>query len=447
MTPPGRKPLHAEDGFALIEVLVSALILAIVAAGVLALLQATTRSAAAERNHSVAYALVQEDQARLRSLRLSSLNRLEQENKYTLGGTTFTVKSSGVFVNNTKGQPSTCTGGETSADYVRITSSVTWPQSLAPVVTQSIVSPSTGSLDPNHGTLVITVKNAAAKGISGVGLSGSGAGSFNGTTDSEGCANFTDLPAGNYTVTPTAAGLVGRDGEPPHAEPAGVVASGSNTLPLEYDTPATVPAEFQARIGSGSTFEAVKVDSLFVFNSLGAKEYWTPTKARELLVKATPVFPFASPVSIWAGSCESNNPGTGAGQISVTLKPGEEVKPALKLQVPALELTVKNSGSLVSGARITITDESCKDEKGVPIKRVYTSEASGHQSSTTSGKPEYGLPWGTYKVCASATLIESKKEVIHRIEQSGISVKSLSSATSKTLDLSGSGWESGKACP
>lgn len=447
MTPPGRRAPHAEDGFALIEVLVSALVLAIVAAGVLSLLQATTRSSAAERSHSQAYALAQEDQARLRSLRLSSLNRLSQKTEYTLGGTKFTVESSGVFVNNTKGQPSTCSGGETSADYVRITSSVTWPRSLAPVVIQSIVSPSTGSLDPNHGTLVVTIKNAAAKGIPGVGLSGSGAGSFNGTTDSEGCANFTDLPAGNYTVTPTAAGLVGRDGQPPHAEPAGVIAAGSNTLPLEYDTPATVPAEFLARIGSGSTFEPAKVDSLFVFNSLGAKDYWTPTKARELLVKATPVFPFINPVSIWAGSCESNNPGTGAGQINITLKPGETVSPALKLQVPALQLTVKNGGSLVSGARVTITDEGCKDEKGVPIKRVYTSEAGGHQSSTTSGTPEYGLPYGTYRICASATFIESSKSVIHRIEQSGVSVKSLSSASSKTLDLSGSGWESGKACP
>jgi prepilin-type N-terminal cleavage/methylation domain-containing protein len=447
MTPPGRKPLHGEDGFALIEVLVSALILAIVAAGVLSLLSATTRSSAAERNHSQAYALAQEDQARLRSVRLSSLNRLKQSNEYTLGGTKFTVESTGVFVNNTKGQPSTCSGAETSADYVRITSSVTWPRSLAPVVIQSIVSPSTGSLDPNHGTLIVTVKNAAAKGISGVGLSGSGAGTFNGTTDSEGCANFTDLPAGNYTVTPTGTGLVGRDGEPPHAVSQGVVAAGNVTLALEYDTPATVPAEFLARIGSGLTFEAVKVDSLFVFNSLGAKAYWTPTKARESLIKATPVFPFGNQVSIWAGSCESNNPGTGAGQINIILKPGEEVKPTLKLQVPALQLTVKNGSSLVSGARITITDESCKDEKGVAIKRTYTSEASGHQSSTTSGTPEYGLPWGTYKICASATFIESSKAVIHRIEQSGVSVKSLSSATSKTLDLSGSGWESGKACP
>ena len=125
MTPPGRKPLHGEDGFALIEVFVSALILAIVAAGVLALLSATTRSAAAERNHSQAYALAQEDQARLRSISalVAQSPQIKNINEYTLGGTKFTVESTGVFVNNTKrSKPSqSCSGAETSKqDYVRI---------------------------------------------------------------------------------------------------------------------------------------------------------------------------------------------------------------------------------------------------------------------------------------------------------------------------------------
>ena len=163
MTPTGRIAPPGEEGFALIEVLVSALILAIVAAGVMALLQATTRSAADERRHAEAYAIAQEDQARLRSMRLSALNRLEQTRPVSVDGNEFTVKSQGVFVNNTQGQPSSCTAGETSADYVRITSTTTWPGSRQPVVIQSIVSPSNGSLDPNHGTLVVTTKNAASE--------------------------------------------------------------------------------------------------------------------------------------------------------------------------------------------------------------------------------------------------------------------------------------------
>ena len=344
MTPTGRTAPPGEEGIALIEVLVSALILAIVAAGVMALLQATTRSAADERRHSEAYAIAQEDQARLRSLRLSSLNRLEQTRNISVGGNEFTVKSQGVFVNNTKGQPSSCTSGETSADYVRITSTTTWPGSRQPVVIQSIVSPSNGSLDPNHGTLVVTTKNAASEPLAGVGLSATGAGTFSGATDSTGCANFTDLPAGNYSVTPNGPGLVNVHGESAAAQPTSVIAGGTNTLQLQFDYGATLPVKFKYLVGSGPAFQPAKIDSVFVFNALmnPAKAYWTPTKARQEEIMATPIFPFTSPDTVYAGACEVNNPGSGAAQGSVTLSSGKTYAPTLELQVPALELTVMN---------------------------------------------------------------------------------------------------------
>jgi len=76
-TPPAQNRSGPEDGFILIEVLVSALILAIVAAAVLAVLSSTTHSAASERVRSQAAALAQEDQARMRTMRIGTLNRLE----------------------------------------------------------------------------------------------------------------------------------------------------------------------------------------------------------------------------------------------------------------------------------------------------------------------------------------------------------------------------------
>ncbi len=441
MTPTGRIAPPGEEGFALIEVLVSALILAIVAAGVMALLQATTRSAADERRHAEAYAIAQEDQARLRSMRLSALNRLEQTRPVSVDGNEFTVKSQGVFVNNTQGQPSSCTAGETSADYVRITSTTTWPGSRQPVVIQSIVSPSNGSLDPNHGTLVVTTKNAASQALAGIGLSGTGAGTFSGTTDSTGCANFADLPAGSYSVTPNAPGLVDKHGEAAAAQPTSVIAGGSNTLPLEFDYGATLPVKFKYRVGSGSEFKAATVDSVFVFNSLmnPAKPYWAPGKVRASEIVATPIFPFTSPDSVYAGACEVNNPGSGAGLGSVTLQPGKTLEPALELQVPALELTVTSSGSPKGGAKITVTDENCKVE-GNSSMQEFTSDSQGHQSNA-----EYGLPWGKYKICASAFYSNE----YHRRRESGVTVHSLTSTTSRTLSLSGSGSESGsnKICP
>ena len=435
MTPPGRKPLHGEDGFALIEVLVSALILAIVAAGVMALLQATTRSAAAERQHAEAYALAQEDQADMRSMRLSALNRYGKSESVAVGDDEFTVESQGVFVNNSNGQPSTCKSGETSADYVRLTSTVSWHGSSHPVAIQSIVSPSNGSLDPNHGTLIITTQNQSGDPVSGVGLAGSGPGTFSGTTDSTGCAYFTDLPSGNYTVTPSGSGLVDKNGNAPKAESTSVIAGGSATLPLVYDHEAKIPVSFKYRTSTG-VYAAATGDSVFVYNSImvpAGKAYWTSGKERKHEFLVAPVFPYGSPVTLYAGICEKNNPGIGAGQANITLSPGATYSPTVELQEPALEVTVENSGP-VSGARVTVTDEVCKDTESHSVTRTYTTESHGHQSNSTTGAPELGLPYSTYKVCASSS---NRKKTVPEV-----SVKSLTSTKAVTINLA-SGYSSG----
>jgi Tfp pilus assembly protein PilV len=449
MTPPGRRTPPAEDGFALIEVLVSALVLAIAAAGVLNLLQASARSGASQRHHAEAYAIAQEDQARLRSMRLFSLNRLEQKlPPVTVDGTEFTVESTGTYVDNLTSKDSSCVSGSSSSDYVRITSKVTWPElgSRPPVVMQSIVSPSNGSLDPTHGTLIVTTKNAAGGALAGVGIKGTGPGTFSGTTDSSGCANFADLPSGNYTVTPSGTDLVDIEGNlPPKSTEIGVPIGGSATLSLQDDRKATVPVQFQYKSGTSSALMPAKLDTVFVYHSLiqPGKAYFTAGKVPEYPTVATPIFPFATPVTVYAGVCDKNNPGIGVGQISnLSLQPGVTTAP-VTLRVPAVELTVKSGASIVTGAKITITDEKCKDAEGNTVKRVYTSEANGHQSSSTTGAPEYGLPWGSYEVCASAVIGGTKR----RLKKPGVLAQSFSSNTVQTLDISGSGSTANQECP
>ena len=209
-------------------------------------------------------------------------------------------------------------------------------------------------------------------------------------------------------------------------------------MPLLFDYPATLPIKFEHRVGSSNEFKAAKIDSVLVFNALmnPAKAYWTPTKARQEEVVATPIFPFTSPDSVYAGACEVNNPKSGEGLGTVTLEPGKTA-PTMKLKVPALGVTVKNGAALISGAKITITDENCK-VNGVNLKREYTSEAAGHQSNAANGLPEYGLPYGTYKICASASISGNTK----KRTAEGVVVQSYSSAKTQTIDLS-SGTSSG----
>jgi Tfp pilus assembly protein PilV len=428
---PAPSPSTAEDGFVLIEVLVSALIIVIVGTAVLTLLQATARSAGDQRHHSEAFAIAQEDQARLRSMRIPSLNRLKQITPITLDGTKFEIESTGLFVNNTSGTAS-CTAGASSADYVRITSSVTWPQMGArpPVVIQSIISPSNGSLDAGHGTLTISAVNAAQQPLPGVGISGTGPGTFSGTTDASGCANFADLPAGNYTLTPSAPGLIDKTGKAPASQTVGVIPSGTQTIALEYDRPGYLEADFKYRVGSSSEFKASNTNSIAIFNSnMTAPAFVSPGSTPVAAIKSGLLYPATSPYAVYAGTCTSNNPNPnsetnapGAPAVAgITVPSGATVAPLPKgtIQLPALNLVVKKSGVTLVGAEVKITG-TCS------FSRKYT--------TTTGGVlPDPGLPWGTYEVCAATT----SAPIVHK-SLSNVSVQDLAVGTSKEIDL-GSG--------
>ena len=329
----------------------SAVVASLIAGAAFGLLGATAHQASDQRHRSAAYAVAQEDQARLRSLRVPTLNRLSQTRNVTLDGTQFTVSSTGLFVNDSTGTAS-CGQGTSSADYVKVTSSVTWPGmgNRPPVMIQSIIAPPTGSLDSTHGALTISAMNAQGAPISGVGVTGSGAGSFNGSTDSAGCAVFADLAAGTYTLTPSggATGLVDKDGNAPGPQTISVIAGTTNTVALQYDQGGSIPVTFRTRIGSSPSLVNSTADSVVVFNTgmTTARAYGSPGGARLATVTATPVFPFTSPDTVYAGSCTANNPNPNslpnppgaAAMASVTVPSGGSV-PA-QVQLPALNLAV-----------------------------------------------------------------------------------------------------------
>src|SRR4051794_4118500 len=202
-------PGSGEEGFALIEVLISAIVAALIGTAIFGLMGVSARQGAEERYRARAYAIAQEDQARMRAMRISQLNKYSNTRTVTQDGVAYTVVSSAQFVNDSTGTVS-CGAGSSTADYVKVQSKVTWATigPRPPTVLQSLIAPPNGSLDPDNGTLTVSVINAAGTGVSGVGLTGTGPSSFSGTTDAAGCAQFADIPSGNYTLTPTATGVV-----------------------------------------------------------------------------------------------------------------------------------------------------------------------------------------------------------------------------------------------
>lgn len=411
----------AESGFALIEVIVSAMIVVLTTGGVIALLTASGHASARERNRGQAFSLAQEDQARLRSTSISELQTVMAPRTETLNGVTYTITSTAHFVSDSTGNSTKCggTSSETSADYVRIGSEVTWPNmhGAVPVRLESIVSPVSGSLNPSHGNLAVTVVNASNQKISGVGLSGSGAGTFSGSTDSEGCALFAGEPAGNYTLNVSLpAEYVNKDGEPAGtlAKEVGVTAGTTTPLELFYDKASKVKLSFEAKNSSG-VYKPAQSDSVVAVNTglqSGAKAFWTASEKPENTVEATPLFPFASPntYTFYAGSCSANKPSEGS--VSVVAPAGGEASATIKM--PSLLVTVKNSnGTLASGARVTAIDTTCSSA----IKHEYTTNSSGTIPEPT------GLAYGNYSLCASSgsKRVTATKEV-HTLNMTSVTM-------------------------
>ncbi len=449
------RPGPSEGGFVLIEVLVSALVLAIAASGVLALLQATTHSAGTQRDGAKAYAVAQEEQARMRAMRLNNLDGLQQVTHPKLDGTTFTVESSAVFVNNNNSGVS-CTGSEADikADYVQITSKVTWPGmgGRKPTVIRSVFSPAgNGSVNPDNGALAVSVLNAAGGGLSGVGISLSGPANAVRTSDEKGCAIFGDILKGNYTMTPTAPGLVAENGKPPAAKTVGVTAGSTKPLELRYDLPGSFAAPFVYRVGGSTEFKSSSQSSIMVFNQglETAKAFSSVGSVPTPTVEAKELFPFTSPYAVYAGSCTSNNPNPkseptapGAAAVTaITVPRGAAVPtPVPSIQVPALNLTVKTGSTPIVGAKVKITGTCSFERSYTTVERTIEKGAEKIVEKGVLADP--GLPWGTYEVCASANVSGTNR----RIKKSSIAVQSLSSGTTLNLDVSGSGSESSKTC-
>ena len=164
----GKPRFGRESGFALVEVVVSAVIVMILASGTLFAIEATQRTSVEERHRATAHGLAQEDQARMRAFRISALSNYSETRTVEADDGTYTVSSRADFVTDSTGTAS-CEQNTASADYIRISSTVTWPSIGArpPILIQSIVAPPNGAIAANRGALAVAVTGGQDQPIPG----------------------------------------------------------------------------------------------------------------------------------------------------------------------------------------------------------------------------------------------------------------------------------------
>jgi prepilin-type N-terminal cleavage/methylation domain-containing protein len=385
-----RRLRHDERGFALIEVLVSALLLSVTAAGVYAGLNGASETSGVNKHRSQASQVAQQDQDRMRAMAVSELSNYRETTTSTVGGIAYTIASSASWITDTTGSAS-CTTGQAAAHYLRIASSVTWPNMPVPPVTiQSVVAPPAGSFGTDLGSLAVQVRDHLGNPVAGVTTTLSGAKSYTDTTNAAGCVLWGYLPVGRYTVSIAKGGYVDPNGVAAPQQTIDVIGESTVVLSFDYDVAGRIQANYQTLTSSGGTAVTENATSFAAVTShlsVPLGPYGDGAAHSSFL--SAPVYPFSDPYGVYAGSCRGADP-TVSGQAAQLA----QVNPGGTTQVtvvePPIDLRVVNNGTPVASANVylTGTGSGC----GALPMQTTTTATSGYL-------PDRGIPYGTYNAC------------------------------------------------
>jgi Tfp pilus assembly protein PilV len=351
--------LRSDEGFLLIEVIVSALLVGIIVIATLTGFDVVNRTSADQRQRNEAALLAAQSQEQLRTEPASALQALKaapHSYAQTFGGTTYTVKQT-AELQGSGGSSSACSVTESerqSGNGFRITSTVSWPQqqksSRGSLVVSSVVTPPTGSgleVDAYN----TPTPTAGVQGITAIAkftpVTSSTVVTLEETTPAEGCVVFGGIPATQATVEiRELAGYVTRNGST-KVEPKLVKIAPNFTThyAIVYNKGGRVEAKFQYKgsptythknnLGAEET-ENVTGDTFVAGNALMEKpapDYevgstsfagsTTPLTGKFEATAYSPLnlFPFGekeTPWTVYAGDCLENEPSKVTG---ATVKP------------------------------------------------------------------------------------------------------------------------------
>ncbi len=432
-----------EDGFLLVEVLVSALMVALIAVATFNGFDIAKKTSANQRYHDQAALLAAQSQEQLRSEPAAALDALESTpHVYTksLGGTTYTVTQEAKPV-GASGKTTGCSvsesSGKTAANF-QVSSKVTWPlqvtAKLPGVVASSVITPPTGS------GIEVDVVNGSSEGVAGVTARatyipvGSGAqNTIEGTTGTSGCVVLTGIQSTLANVE-----IVEKTG---FVTPSGALKVPLKELTIAPNTTTHDEVKYAeaGRIAAHFTYKGatswegleVKSDTFLAGNAENMKvapEYqigstsFASCEGGEELYKAVPgtylstaetaactrypngdLFPFSNPWLVYGGDCEANKDSEGEAAALVTSGKTTTVNVPLSYT----RLSAYTGGSSVSEGEVTkevlgpvkITNSGCAS---APLPNNSWGFAYTHEQKETLAGGHLAnpfQPFGKFKLC------------------------------------------------
>jgi Tfp pilus assembly protein PilV len=389
-----RTRISAERGSLLIEVMVAAVLVAVIGVALFGALNSAAKVSGLTKTRAGAAAVAQDDQERLRATPVAVLNNLRQRrDPVGMGKVAYVVDSRADWIADAKGSTD-CTSNGAAADYLKITSTVTAKNiTLKPVVVTSTVTPAPGTFTSNQGSLAVSVTGGNGVGQSGISATIVGPATDTELTDSNGCAFFGYEPVGGYDVTASASGYVDPNGNANATGTASVSGQAVATLPLTYDRAGQVKVNFKTTpdvgVEQNSSQTSVGFGNAGVTINGGARFFPSGSPTQSITTTST-LFPFPAAYSVFAGDCVGNIPPVGPTPDNLIVLPGK-LDHVQDVHVPSLNVVGKVDGALTSGMTVTIksTTAGCTPKTYLPLR---TTNAQGRLDDP-------GFPYGTYTVC------------------------------------------------
>ena len=453
--------LRDDSGFTMVEAIVASALLVVVALGVLKGLDTANRSSGREKARSAAAALTEQDQERLRSFRAVDLANYDQTRTVTVNNVPYTIVSQADWVRDSTGGTESCNSNTVQADYMRITSTTTSGlinTPIPPIKMSSLVAPPVGAFGDNQGTLGVQINDRDGKGVEGVMVTITGPTTIQNPTNSAGCAIFAYVPTGSYVASVDQLGFVDRGGNQ-NATVGATVSQGTvKVAAMDYDEAASVLVTFDTEMRDGTIplVQPALSTQLAAANSgvpagplsLAGMRRYNPSGGMQLAIPADGLFPFADGYGLYGGGCPGADPTDIPGLDNyydlypdehISTDPGQVVAP-VTVRLPSINLRVLNGSTpspLTKPVKIVVTSQGTCSEK---FTFTDATDLNGWMKDSA-------LPFGRYKVCASALLPTSN----FTYRQRTINVDNLypegikpPKATSPVLDLSASGNSSGQ---
>jgi Tfp pilus assembly protein PilV len=412
-----RLRISDDRGFAMVEAIVAAMLLVMVALGVLKGLDTAQQSSGREKARSTAAALTEQDQERLRSFRAVDLANYDETRTINVNNVDYTVQSQVDWVRDSTGGTQSCNNSATQADYMRITSTTTSNlvnTPIKPITQSSLVAPPVGAFGANQGSLGIQVNGRDGTGMEDVMVTITGPTTISNPTNSAGCAIFAYVPVGAYTASVNTNGWVDKGGNQSTSVGATVSNGTVNVKNLDYDQAASVDGIFDTETLGGATVPAQTTQLSAAnggvptgpFAPFAGERVWDPTGGALGTISATGLYPFADGYNLYGGGCPGADPTkndpdyfTTFGANSVVSVDPATASPATKVRIPSINLRVLYNGAPLAAVylpftRILVTSTSTNCTEKFNFAAPST-DLNGWMLQPA-------LPFGTYKVCAES---------------------------------------------